>query len=193
MIGYGDSITFRPDSWCRQLPDCTPSAVPGEQTWDGVARLLETIDQIPPQSRVVLAWGVNDVRDSWSVTDTLEPLREAVMALQAHGHYPEIWVPTPQYLPDMTWHPVANPRVELELRPMLYDMASEYDIPIHDQWDAFLVHPNTAALYADQIHPNVMGQAVLAQTVPEPAAHLATAVALMAVALVARTRGYLQR
>lgn len=162
VLGFGDSITFRPDSWCNQIPWCQAHGVPGETSREGVDRLLS--GSVPIEGhRVILSWGVNDLRSQWTLSTTLDPIEEAVLHVLDHGGEPVLWIPTPQMdAASGEWHPVANPRITETLGPAIVALAEHYGLRYVDAYGAI---GTEVVLFDDYTHPNEIGQWMIAQEV----------------------------
>lgn len=150
--------------------------VPGEQTWEGLARLDEVL-AASGAKYILIMEGTNDMTGSIPSETAAFNLEEMVKKCLDSGVYPLIATIIPRS--DSLWkHRIKEPT--LKLNQLIRQMVLSYALPLVDQYDQFMSCPEGyLALFSDGAHPNVTGYQQMAENwfdhilrIPYPPLHV---------------------
>jgi len=179
-IGVGDSITFGamngPYKNVGYLPRLSQlleglysgprvinRGVPGEATWEAVSR-IESVVTADLGLYLLLMEGTNDVSTtSYSLATTAFNLKQMVLKCREFGVFPLISTIPPRAR--SRWTTTAKERT-LELNQLIIDLAEDTVVPLVDNYTAFDQHSagHEALISDDNLHPNLTGYQVMAET-----------------------------
>lgn len=176
-IAFGDSITlgvlartYIPDrGYIPRLERLLESrfgkarvlnrGVPGEQTWEGLARMAGVLEQDRGQF-LLLMEGNNDMISRVPSETAAFNIEEMVKICLAQGVYPLTATIIPRS--DFHWNLVA-PNT-FSLNELIEAIPLFYDLPLTDQFAVFFNEPGGfQSLFSDGAHPNEQGYQKMAQ------------------------------
>ena len=183
FIGFGDSITYGSTNGPRmglgytprlqdlladtfQDPLVTNRGVPGEPTWEAVSRIHSVLDN-DLALYLLLMEGTNDVSTlDYSLDSVIFNLRQILNACLDRSGFPLISTIIPRARD--RWTASAKARTT-ELNRKIVDLASELQVFIVQNYDAFINFPASAGghealISSDNLHPNDTGYQVMAET-----------------------------
>lgn len=201
-MGFGDSITigdFSSDDrgYRGHLEDMLigyfgRASVPSEgqeatRSNAGAQRIDDSLRRVHPAYTLIL-YGTND----WNVAAckntppcfTIDSLRDIVLSAKGSNSLPVLSTIIPGD-PGSTDQPDRNVWVASQ-NVLIRALAKEQSVPLSDPEPLFLKDPNFASLYADHVHPNDSGYALIAQaffaaiTTPGPTSSAGFAPTLLA-------------
>jgi lysophospholipase L1-like esterase len=134
--------------------------VPGEQTWEGLARLDDVLQE-SGSKYILIMEGTNDMTGGIPSETAAFNLEEMVKKCLDTGVFPLVATVIPRS--DSLW----NQRVKLptlELNQLIRQMILSYSLPLVDQYDVFTGYPEGyLALFSDGAHPNETGYQLMAE------------------------------
>ncbi|MFI7587925.1 GDSL-type esterase/lipase family protein [Spongisporangium articulatum] len=157
VVGLGDSITFRPQSWFRQtcsiglIGDCLDAGIVGNTTLQMYARFQTDVVGAGADVMVLMG-GTNDMRHGASTAQILKRLKRLVAA--AHENGIAVVLATVPARDGAK----AGQQV-LALNRAIRRWAAAADLPLLDMYGAVGTKSGTyqAGLTDDGLHPNVAG------------------------------------
>jgi len=134
--------------------------IPGEQTWEGLAR-LENIIQTDRSKYLLLMEGTNDMFAGIPENIAAFNIEEMVKKAIQLGVYPLVATIIPRS--DDNWESDIQ-KATRQFNELVRKISPAYHIPLVDQNNIFLSHPNGyLSLFSDGAHPNEPGYQVMAE------------------------------
>jgi lysophospholipase L1-like esterase len=134
--------------------------IPGEQTWEGLAR-LEHIIQADQSKYLLLMEGTNDMFAGIPESIAAFNIEEMVKKAIQHRAYPLVATIIPRS--DDNWDSNIQ-KATRQYNELVRKIPPAYYIPLVDQNKTFVSHPNGyLALFSDGAHPNELGYQVMAE------------------------------
>lgn len=136
------------------------SGVPGEFTWEGLARIEETLKKRGSKFAVIME-GTNDMRTSVPAETSAFNIAQMVEICVSLGVYPVVG--TIIHRSDDLWEYGIKEKTLL-FNDLLRAGIPEYAVPLVDHFQAFDTYPDGyPALFSDGAHPNEKGYQLLAE------------------------------
>ncbi|MBN1274508.1 MAG: hypothetical protein JXB26_19785 [Candidatus Aminicenantes bacterium] len=134
--------------------------IPGEFTWEGLARLEQTIKEDSAKFALIME-GTNDMRTDVPVETSAFNITKMIETCISFGVYP--FIGTIIHRSDILWEYGVKERTLL-FNTLLRSSVPEYSVPLIDHFQNFDTYPaGYLALFSDGAHPNEDGYQLIAE------------------------------